>query len=82
MKPNYTYIWQAGCAPVQDDNAFEDMENAAMRTAWDAECAKVQAPARISYADLAFVTSLAGFVKLFEDCLLFDDAGLTMQRRA
>lgn len=58
-----------------------DIKTAALSVAWDAECAKLAAPARIAYADLAFLSDLAQFVRLFEDCLSFDDTGLTMQLR-
>lgn len=81
MRPNHTYIWQPGYTSLPDLQTLVDIEEQAARTAWNAECAKVQAPARIAYKDLAFLADLASFVRLFEDCLSFDDTGLTMQRR-
>ena len=81
MKPHNHYIWQPGCVPLPDTEADRNIETTSMRVAWDAECAKVQAPARITYADLAFLADHGQFVRLFEECLAFDDTGLTMQRR-
>ena len=36
----------------------------------------------ISYTNLAQITDLAQFVRLFQHCLSFDDYGVTMRRES